>query len=69
MTDPLYQQLDIGERELISIVGAGGKSAVLFILTADRSSNSSVITVRPPMSSSARKWARTTTGSSISRAV
>ena len=32
MTAPLHQQLDIGERELISIVGAGGKSTVLFNL-------------------------------------
>lgn len=32
MTAPLREQLDIGERELISIVGAGGKSTVLFTL-------------------------------------
>jgi molybdenum cofactor cytidylyltransferase len=32
MTDPLREQLGVGEHELISIVGAGGKSTVLFCL-------------------------------------
>jgi len=32
MTDPLREQLGVGEHELICIVGAGGKSTVLFLL-------------------------------------
>lgn len=32
MTAPLREPLGVGERELISIVGAGGKSTVLFLL-------------------------------------
>ena len=32
MTAPLREQLGISEHELISIVGAGGKSTVLFAL-------------------------------------